>query len=272
MKKKLFNLKKWLTLPDAARHLSIVFGEEVTEADVLRLVLDRQLRLSVNFVNPVLVMRGEIGAPERSEESESLARGMGTFDPKVFYSTAILIRESEKREEMLWFNDRGKTWIKGIYDLPMFGDEASEIEDRYMELAGGPALKTVGHEYGSFVGSLDSELFRLLDEEHDGKMPLWGLPEEDAMFVVTTEALREFEQSVNEEQKESPKITDNTLLATIAALLANFPSGKEPTGKDLEKAANVVGVKISDDSLRKALKTAKALWRLKPNRQEDLPT
>ena len=41
---KLFNLKAWLTIADAARHLTIVFGEEVTEADVLRLALDRRLR------------------------------------------------------------------------------------------------------------------------------------------------------------------------------------------------------------------------------------
>jgi hypothetical protein len=40
---KLFNLKEWLTVADAARHLTIVFGEDVTEADVLRLALDERL-------------------------------------------------------------------------------------------------------------------------------------------------------------------------------------------------------------------------------------
>jgi hypothetical protein len=49
--KKLLNLKQWLTVADAARHLSILFEEEVTEADVLRLALDEQLVLSVHFVN-----------------------------------------------------------------------------------------------------------------------------------------------------------------------------------------------------------------------------
>lgn len=44
----LYRLKKWLTVPDAAAHLSIAFGEEVTEADVLRLGLDGHLTLSVN--------------------------------------------------------------------------------------------------------------------------------------------------------------------------------------------------------------------------------
>ena len=48
---KLFQLKEWLNISEAARHLSIVFREQVAEADVLRLALDRQLTLSVNFVN-----------------------------------------------------------------------------------------------------------------------------------------------------------------------------------------------------------------------------
>jgi hypothetical protein len=49
--KKLLKLKEWLTVPDAARHLSILFGEAVSEADVLRLALDGHLTLSVYFVN-----------------------------------------------------------------------------------------------------------------------------------------------------------------------------------------------------------------------------
>ena len=53
IKSKLFKLKKWLTIPETAKHLSIMFGEEVQEADVLRLGLDRHLKLSVNFVNHV---------------------------------------------------------------------------------------------------------------------------------------------------------------------------------------------------------------------------
>ena len=48
---KLFSLKEWLTIDDAARHLSTVLGEDVTNADVLRLGLDGRLRLSIQFVN-----------------------------------------------------------------------------------------------------------------------------------------------------------------------------------------------------------------------------
>ena len=48
---KLMKIRSWLTIPEAARYLAILLGEEVTEAEVLRLGLDGQLKLSVRFVN-----------------------------------------------------------------------------------------------------------------------------------------------------------------------------------------------------------------------------
>ena len=45
---KLFNLKEWVSLPEAAKHLATVFGEEVTEADVLYFGLQKKLTLSVH--------------------------------------------------------------------------------------------------------------------------------------------------------------------------------------------------------------------------------
>ncbi len=57
---KLFKLKEWLIIPEAARHLSAVFDEEVNEADILRLALDKHLKLSVNFVNKAYAKRGKV--------------------------------------------------------------------------------------------------------------------------------------------------------------------------------------------------------------------
>jgi hypothetical protein len=45
-------------VPDAARHLSTLFGEEVREADVLRLGLDGHLTLSVLFTGPSSALCG----------------------------------------------------------------------------------------------------------------------------------------------------------------------------------------------------------------------
>jgi hypothetical protein len=58
--KKLLKLKEWLTIPDAARHLSILFGKDVSAADVLRLGLDGHLTLSVDFVNHAQAQCGSI--------------------------------------------------------------------------------------------------------------------------------------------------------------------------------------------------------------------
>jgi hypothetical protein len=58
--RRLFELKSWLTVTEAARHLAIVFGEPVTHADVLRLALDRHLQLSVDLVNHASARCGKV--------------------------------------------------------------------------------------------------------------------------------------------------------------------------------------------------------------------
>ncbi|MBU2648362.1 hypothetical protein KKI24_26890 [bacterium] len=56
---KLFKLKKWLTLEEAAVHISNVLDEAVTIADLLRFALDGYLTLSVDFVNHTQARKGK---------------------------------------------------------------------------------------------------------------------------------------------------------------------------------------------------------------------
>lgn len=56
------------------------------------------------------------------------------------------------------------------------------------------------------------------------------------------------------ERQKTPR--DSSLIGTIAALIAAWPNGKVPSGKDLEKAAQSVGLKLSDDTIRKVLSAA----------------
>lgn len=71
-----FALKEWLTLDRAAKHLEFVMGEEVTVADILRLALDKHIKLSVRFFCLAKVKRGEIIRYPRSELDSSIAAGM----------------------------------------------------------------------------------------------------------------------------------------------------------------------------------------------------
>lgn len=66
----LFKLREWLTVAEAAKHLTILFGEDVTEADVLRLALDGHLRISIYFVNSMRAERGAVVPIEKAQFRE----------------------------------------------------------------------------------------------------------------------------------------------------------------------------------------------------------
>jgi hypothetical protein len=78
---KLFGLKEWLTLEDAAKHLTLILDEEVTVPDVLRLALDSRLTLSVWFVNPTRAKEGRL--VPLSECGVQLLPGLRTKDLKI---------------------------------------------------------------------------------------------------------------------------------------------------------------------------------------------
>lgn len=82
---------------------------------------------------------------------------------------------------------------------------------------------------------------------------------DDIEQVVLLEEVLRFEAQCSEQDRNehgSSGIRENTLLATIAALKALWPKGDVPSAKELEKAASSIGIRISDDSIRNAMKRA----------------
>lgn len=261
---KLFNLKEWLTVADAARHLSIAFGEDVTEADVLRLALDKRLRLSVYFVNHAKARVGKVARYTEAELIAAIQAGKLPDDlkwmkfPKDF---GAAIRGESGGEDLIHLMslriDDGRyltlfddvTTLRGVWDLPMIGNEQLDIEHEYQNLTGGPAVTLQGLD-GAFVEGRDGEICQLQESYDDNEYqpgssaaleklrrhiaergiedaeaesllnrhkeqrkefleiqrkrtakenyyPAGGLPE-DAVIVVRTEALREFERHGND--------------------------------------------------------------------------
>jgi hypothetical protein len=90
---------------------------------------------------------------------------------------------------------------------------------------------------------------------------------ESKIAVVSIEDVLEFEKQYAKSQagqgdgieRGALAFRDESLLSVIAALLAQWPNGKPPSGKDLEKAAQSIGLKVSDDTIRKALKAAQEI-------------
>src|SRR5262245_40617491 len=123
---KLFKLKQWLTVPDAAKHLSLDLEEEVTEADVLRLALDGHLPLSVRFVGHVAAYEATIIPLSEAPTTLGLEGETVYFGRIDDYSA-------------LKFDDT-RTILTGIFDLPFLGGEWLDVEQRYQELTNGPPV------------------------------------------------------------------------------------------------------------------------------------
>lgn len=287
---KLFKLKEWVTLPEAAKRLAITLGEEVTESDLLRLALDGRLRLSVNFVNHAYAKRGTIGDPEKARYEDfptDMPAALKAKTPDEYKGgyTKMQLGIHLASGEVIDMED-GIFTLNGVYDLPMIGGDKLDIEHRFQMLTGGPAVELQSMD-GAFVksgefylqlqedyenseymhGSLayfnklkvsiskyEVSIFGLKKPTEDQKrqrekfledrksrprethyFPAGGLPD-DCVLVVRTDALIEFEQSLqgksgNLEKSLSTK-ERNTLLTTIGVLLELIQSPKP--GRDSE--------------------------------------
>jgi len=161
-KNKLLQLKEWLTVPDAARHLSNLFNEEVSEADVLQLALKKHLTLSVDFVNHTYGRRGKIVSEEDAvwgemamspdlekivrDSSPENAKKLDESKPKIVKYMKSLCIDAKR-----FINLADKvTTIHGIWDLAMLGDERLDVEHQYQMLTDGPEVTLTGLD-GAFV-------------------------------------------------------------------------------------------------------------------------
>ncbi|MCQ4278347.1 hypothetical protein NA643_04555 [Pseudomonas stutzeri] len=189
---KLLKLKKWLTIKDAAKRLSISAGEKVTEADVLRFALDGHLKLSVYFVNHAVARRGEIVPFEDTN---------WTLIPQLFNTPGVVFLESEpeapaitapRQLQKLWQEnpksaDLGLTplmtslaaghdqyinleedifHIRGdVWDLPLIGNERLDVEHAYQQKTKGPAVTLQGID-GAFVRD-ETYIYQLQDSYED---------------------------------------------------------------------------------------------------------
>jgi hypothetical protein len=159
---KLFNLKKWLTLPDTARHLTLLFGEDVTEADVLRLALDGHLRLSVNFVNSSFAMSGKtVPIAEAKYQDVRALDGVGTV--RLYHGPVLLFNGVGHV-----FQYESTVCLQGVYDLTMLGAERLDIEHEFQRMTDGPEVTSV-YLNGVFVEGVGGQMFQLRQSSNDNE-------------------------------------------------------------------------------------------------------
>ena len=209
---KLSKLKEWLTIGEAAKYLSDVFGEHVSELDVLRFAKDRHLRISVLLVNTCMARACPIIPTEQAKTAPSLD---GTYNVILGYPISMT--------EVISL-DGPLIKLRGVWDLPMLRGDIDSVEEKLLELANGPKLE-MWNLHGVFVTNTDGDLFQILCDFADtveykskaeGKdiydrsryFEAVRLPD-DSMLVIRTEAINEFENYVKETPtksfKETPK-------------------------------------------------------------------
>ena len=203
---KLLKLKEWLTVPEAARHLSALFEEELGEADVLRLALDGHLMLSIFFVNAVPAF-SVIWPPQ--EEETVLQRQ---------------IREYFFREGDL---------VRGVWDLVMLGGACNYVEAVYQRLINGAVLEpdastTWLHQDGTTC---------FLE-------PAPGFPEGSILVVRKTE-LEKFEKrfsSLDPQQQTEVAITkaENAALRKRIEAVLDYARNRCPKGPKTTMAEHII--------------------------------
>jgi len=191
-KGKLLNLREWLTVPDAARHLSNIFKEEVSEADILRLALDEHLKLSVYFVNHAHAIRGKVVSYEKKDKEVNGA----------------LFRKRINIDNDRYLNLEGEvTSIGGVWDLCMIGNERLEVENKYQNLTDGPKVTLIGLD-GAFVVDEDGEIYQIQDSL--AKVHIINLNqngpniEEEKADELLSQHKKDREEYVNERKEKNP--------------------------------------------------------------------
>lgn len=164
-KNKLLKLRDWLTVQEAARHLSNLFEDEVSEADVLRLALDGHLKLSVNFVNHAYAKQGKLISLEEDDEFVSLLKEIPDENREKFIKGMEKFNMFGSRIPKL--SDK-VTSIDGVWDLSMVGNERLDIEHEYQMMTGGPEITLQGLD-GAFVERGDDQVCQLQTDYDDNE-------------------------------------------------------------------------------------------------------
>lgn len=273
---KLLKLKDWLTVPDAARHLSILFGEEVSEADVLRLALDGKLKLSVKLatsVNARAVKR--IPLEEVRDQECRLACVWFGNEPRVLmpgYSMDIAI-VYQLPEHVVILNDE-------VWDLPMVGQEKFRVkleeykrmtsrhdvvedyscESVLVEDQNGQTM----YEIQSFIGPTPFETPQGKFMTEGDYYPVHCLPD-GSVLVVRTSALLDLQERFASEDAANAKPLGPTerrsLLKMILAMAVDGYDYSPDVSKSLipQQIADAVAMNdlsIDVDTVRKWLKEA----------------
>lgn len=241
-------LLEWVTVPQAAKHLSASFGEEISEADIYQLALDKRMTLSVNLVNGAFARFGKIIPRGEARVVQGIdIPGADPYD-------VVLGLALPGDESVLEFGREVRS-VSGVWDLPMIGSESLDVEHKFQQLTNGPEVTLQGLD-GALI-QRDGVICQL--QEHfsgneyfpneklntpwghpDNFYPAGGLPT-DAVFVVRTGEIVRFQLELSEADSSQKKASNDlggraeTTFLTIIGALVELVRTPRP-GRDSDAA------------------------------------
>lgn len=271
---KLFKLKEWVTIPEAARYLSQILNEPVAESDVLQLALDKHIKISVDFPNRAKARMGRVipfkDVPMR--ELPSLRDGEILRYPDGYPLRDIASGDSLTEETPFIHFDKDVVSINGLWDLALQGCERLDIEHDLQQLIGGPEVTLINLE-GTFLNRRDGTWAALQDRFEDRTVedvngtkrkikgsyfPAGGLGT-DCTRVIRTSEIVEFQARLEGTTTETPLSTKerNTLLTIIAVLCNECKldySKHAKTAGLIQGAAQFMKISIGETTIENHLK------------------
>jgi len=272
---KLLKLKKWLTLDEAAPHITEEIKETITVTDLYQAALNGGLKLSVYFVNSAHGVKGELC--KVGDIENHLAQQ--NFDTK----------------------DRTVHSMEGIWDLTMQGQEALEVKGYFEQSNSGGEVTTLSKN-GILLQQDDvtCQLYKHFDRERifnpkyneseerrraiaeepmralendpsivsphirrnkfgSEFVPCHKLSEVGGVLIIRQSEvthLIEFLEGTAKEEKPLTTNEKNSLLVLIAALCkeADVDWNQRGIATSLVAMTDLIGAPLTDETMRKILK------------------
>lgn len=267
---KLFQLKKWLTISDAAKQLTSFLSEDVSEADIYQLALDGNLIISVYFPNGISAKKGKLiqydevkwnGFPD-PDDWERVIGADGkphmihkNTKPLIHMPDALLVDGDVPMQDARWLRlEERVSNIDGLWDLAMIGAERLDIEHLLLQEISELSCTSINLE-GMFL--IDGDVwanpqanFKGTKYDRNGKdsfYPAGGLAEFDHILVIKQISITDFLTLLNNQDKKSKGRPPKLSIKEIAEIKELH---KEQPGLTAETIANQYGV--SDSLIRQS--------------------
>ena len=261
--KKIYKLKEWYSLEDAAERLTLTLGENVHVKDVLQLAIEGHLRLSwyMRHVAAIQVEYGEKVIPPMlkvfPEQKEPII-SIGFHAVKGQESVAML---SGSHHVLLEHCGALSDYL--LAHITNTGGELLSLDGYYVQDSEGVSWKIMEHFDDESLKHIDPE--KKLKAYDVGKYFPSGEWPEISELGFTKSDLEAFENSLQPKEGKQVSTRERQTLYKMIIGMAKDGYGYDPAAsrspfpKELEGILDRLGISVSDDTLREKLKEASEL-------------